>query len=63
MQFSRFNLIAPRLDVNTKWLLEYGTRSAKDYFTVEEVQHRENSEEPVGLYWTQSKQIADKVFR
>ncbi len=53
-----------RLDVNTKWLLEYGTRSAKDFFTIEEVQRRENySEETVGLYWTKSKQIADEVFR
>ena len=53
-----------RLDVNTKWLLEYGTRSAKDFFTLEEVQRRENySEETVGVYWTKGRQVANEVFK
>ena len=34
-----------RLDVDTKWMDEIGTRSAKDFMTVEDFHKRENQSE------------------
>ena len=53
-----------RLDVDTKWLLEYGTRASKDFFTVEESVRRENySDDTVGNYWAKSAKIAEEVLK
>jgi iron(III) transport system substrate-binding protein len=53
-----------RFDVDTKWLLEYGTRSAKDFFSVEESLRRENySEDTVNNYWAKAGKIAEDVFK
>jgi iron(III) transport system substrate-binding protein len=53
-----------RLDVDTKWLLENGTRASKDFFTVEESIRRENySEDTVNNYWAKANKIANDVFR
>jgi iron(III) transport system substrate-binding protein len=53
-----------RLDVNTKWLLEYGTRASKDFISVEESIRRENySEDTVSNYWAKANKIANEVFK
>ena len=53
-----------RLDVDTKWLLEYGTRSSKDFFSVEESIRRENySEDTVNNYWAKANKLANEVFQ
>lgn len=53
-----------RLDVQTKWLTEYGTRASKDFLTVEENNRLENyGEETVNNYWAKARKIADEVFK
>jgi ABC-type Fe3+ transport system substrate-binding protein len=53
-----------RLDVQTKWLTEYGTRASKDFLTVEENNRLENyGEDTVNTYWAKGSKIADEVFK
>lgn len=53
-----------RLDVETKWLTEYGTRPSKDFLTVEENNRLENyGEETVNTYWAKGTKIAGEVFK
>ena len=53
-----------RLDVETKWLTEYGTRASKDFLTVEENNRLENySENTLNNYWVNATKIANEVFK
>ena len=53
-----------RLDVETKWLTEYGTRASKDFLTIEENNRLENySEETLKNYWAKATNIANEVFK
>jgi iron(III) transport system substrate-binding protein len=53
-----------RLDVDTKWLTEYGTRPSKDFLTVEENNRLENyGEETVNTYWARGNKIAEEVLK
>ena len=53
-----------RLDVQTKWLTEYGTRASKDFLSVEENNRLENyGEDTVNHYWAKGSKIADEVFK
>ncbi|HVO94834.1 MAG TPA: extracellular solute-binding protein, partial [Terriglobales bacterium] len=53
-----------RLDVDTKWLLEFGTRASKDFLSPEESIRRENySEDTVNNYWAKANKIAGDVFK
>ena len=53
-----------RLDVDTKWLTEHGTRASKDFLTVEENNRLENySEDTVTVVWTKATTIANEVFK
>ena len=53
-----------RLDVETKWLTENGTRASKDFLTVEENNRLENyGEETVSRYWTRATKIAEEVLK
>jgi len=53
-----------RLDVQTKWLTEYGTRASKDFLTVEENNRLENyGEATVNTYWAKSSKIADEILK
>jgi iron(III) transport system substrate-binding protein len=52
-----------RLDVDTKWLAELGTRASKDFLTVEENQRRENSsEEVLTELWPKAIKLANEVL-
>jgi len=53
-----------RLDVDTKWLTDHGTRASKDFLTVEENNRLENySEDTVTVVWTKATTIANEVFK
>jgi ABC-type Fe3+ transport system substrate-binding protein len=52
-----------RFDVDTKFLLEFGTRASKDFLTVEENQRRENSSEAVlTQLWPKAIQLANELL-
>lgn len=53
-----------RLDVDTKWLAELGSKAAKDFLTVEESDRRENyGEDTIVKIWSKAYKIAEEVFR
>jgi iron(III) transport system substrate-binding protein len=53
-----------RLDVDTKWLTEFGTRASKDFLSVEENQRRENSsEEVLTELWPKAIKLANEVLK
>jgi iron(III) transport system substrate-binding protein len=53
-----------RLDVDTKWLVEFGTRASKDFLSVEENQRRENSsEEVLTQLWPKAIKLANDLLR
>jgi ABC-type Fe3+ transport system substrate-binding protein len=53
-----------RLDIDTKWLLEYGTKASKDFLTVEQNDRLENyGEETIKNYWARATKIAEEVLR
>jgi iron(III) transport system substrate-binding protein len=53
-----------RLDVETKWLTEHGSRASKDFLTVEENNWLENyGEETINNYWARSTIIANELFK
>jgi iron(III) transport system substrate-binding protein len=53
-----------RLDVDTKWLNEFGIRASKDYISVEENQRRENSsEEVLTQLWPKAIKRANELLR
>ena len=53
-----------RLDVDTKWLAELGTRASKDFLSVEENQRRENaSEEVLTQLWPKAIKLANDVLK
>jgi ABC-type Fe3+ transport system substrate-binding protein len=52
-----------RFDVDTKFLLEFGTRASKDFLTVEENQRRENSSEAVlTQLWPKAIKLANELL-
>ena len=52
-----------RLDVDTKFLLEFGTRASKDFLSVEENQRRENSSEAVlTQLWPKAIKLANELL-
>ncbi len=53
-----------RLDVDTKGLVEFGTRASKDFLSVEENQRRENSsEEVLTQLWPKAIKLANELLR
>ena len=53
-----------RLDVETKWLAEFGTRASKDFLSVEENQKRENSsEEVLTQLWPKAIKLANELLK
>jgi iron(III) transport system substrate-binding protein len=53
-----------RLDVDTKWLVENGTRASKDFLSVEENQRRENSsEEVLTQLWPKAIKLANELLK
>ena len=53
-----------RLDVDTKWLVEFGTRASKDFLSVEENQKRENSsEEVLTQLWPKAIKLANELLK
>ena len=53
-----------RLDVDTKWLAEFGTRASKDFLSVEENQKRENSSEEVLTdLWPKAIKLANEILK
>jgi iron(III) transport system substrate-binding protein len=53
-----------RLDVDTKWLMEFGTRASKDFLSVEENQRRENSsEEVLTQLWPKAIKLANELLK
>lgn len=53
-----------RLDVDTKWLTQYGTKAAKDFLTVEEHYRLENySEDTVTQIWSRAIKLAHEVLK
>lgn len=53
-----------RLDVDTKWLVDFGTRASKDFLSVEENQRRENSsEEVLTQLWPKAIKLANEILR
>lgn len=53
-----------RLDVDTKWLAELGTRASKDFLSVEENQKRENSsEEVLTQLWPKAIKLANELLK
>ena len=53
-----------RLDVDTKWLVEFGTRASKDFLSVEENQRRENSSEQVlTQLWPKAIKLANELLQ
>lgn len=53
-----------RLDVDTKWLGEFGTRASKDFLSVEENQRRENSsEEVLTQLWPKAIKLANELLK
>jgi hypothetical protein len=52
-----------RLDVDTKFLLESGTRASKDFLSAEENQKRENSsEEVLTQLWPKAIKLANELL-
>ena len=52
-----------RLDVDTKWLMEFGTRASKDFLSFEENQKRENSsEEVLTQLWPKAIKLANDLL-
>lgn len=53
-----------RLDVDTKWLTQFGIKAAKDFLTVEEEHRFENySEDAVTQLWNPATQFAHEVLK
>ena len=53
-----------RLDVETKWLVDLGTRASKDFLSVEENQRRENSsEEVLTQLWPKAIKLANDLLK
>ena len=53
-----------RLDVDTKWLTEFGTRASKDFLSFEENQKRENSsEEVLTQLWPKAIKLANELLK
>lgn len=53
-----------RLDVDTKWLAEFGTRASKDFLSIEENQKRENSsEEVLTELWPKAIKLANELLK
>jgi iron(III) transport system substrate-binding protein len=53
-----------RLDVDTKWLVEFGTRASKDFLSFEENQKRENSSEAVLTeLWPKAIKLANELLK
>ena len=53
-----------RSDVDTKWLVEFGTRASKDFMSVEENQRRENSsEEVLTQLWPKAIKLANELLK
>jgi len=53
-----------RLDVDTRWLVEFGTRASKDFLSVEENQRRENSsEEVLTQLWPKAIKLANEILQ
>ncbi len=53
-----------RLDVDTKWLVDFGTRASKDFLTFEENQKRENSSEEVLTdLWPRAIKLANDLLK
>ena len=53
-----------RLDVDTKWLAEYGTQTSKDFLSFEENQKRENSsEEVLTQLWPKAIKLANELLK
>jgi hypothetical protein len=53
-----------RLDVDTNWLAEFGTRASKDFLTFEENQKRENSsEEVLTQLWPKAIKLANELLK
>ena len=53
-----------RLDVETKWLTEFGTRASKDFLSFEENQRRENSsEEVLTQLWPKAIKLANELLK
>ena len=53
-----------RLDVDTKWLVDFGTQASKDFLSVEENQKRENSsEEVLTQLWPKAIKLANEILR
>ena len=53
-----------RLDVDTKWLVEFGTRASKDFLSADENQKRENSsEEVLTQLWPKAIKLANEILR
>ena len=53
-----------RLDVDTKWLAEYGTKASKDFLSFEENQKRENSsEEVLTQLWPKAIKLANELLK
>lgn len=53
-----------RLDVDTKWLVQFGTRASKDFLSVEENQRRENSsEEVLTQLWPKAIKLANELLQ
>jgi iron(III) transport system substrate-binding protein len=53
-----------RLDVDTKWMVENGTRASKDFLSVEENQRRENSsEEVLTQLWPKAIKLANELLK
>ncbi len=53
-----------RLDVDTKWLVEYGTRAAKDFLTVEEYHRvRNHLEDKINRVRLPSAKFAEQVLK
>lgn len=53
-----------RLDVDTKWLAEFGTRASKDFLSVEEHHKRENSsEEVLTQLWPKAIKLANEFLK
>lgn len=53
-----------RLDVDTRWLAEFGTRASKDFLAVEENQKRENSsEEVLTQLWPKAIKLANELLK
>lgn len=53
-----------RLDVDTRWLVDFGTKASKDFLSVEENQKRENSsEEVLTQLWPKAIKLANEILQ